>query len=75
MDALADADDGLVFYVISIFVLGGKVSSIDLGLIVEVSDYLYGIGGVQHLDIVLVGGDYNTHTALCCLYEVVFLQA
>jgi hypothetical protein len=75
VDALADADDSLVLDVIAVLILGGEVAGVDLGLVVEVSYDLDGIGGVQHLDVVLVGGDHDAHAALGRLYQVVLPQS
>lgn len=75
MDSLANADDSLVLNVVSVFILGREVTRVDLGLIVEVSNDLDSIGSIQHFDVVLIGGDHDTHTALGGLYQVVLPQS
>lgn len=75
MNALTDANYGLVFDMVSILVLRGKVSGVYLRLIIEVSHDLYGISGVKHLYIVLIGGNDDSHVAFGGLDEVVLLEA
>lgn len=75
VNTLTDANYRLVFNMVSIFILGGKVSGVYLRLIIQISHYLYGISSVKHLYIVLISGNDDSHVALGGLDEVVLLEA
>jgi hypothetical protein len=60
---------------LAVFILGREVFGVNLGFVVEVAHNLNGIGDIEHLDVILIGGDNNPNVAFGCFDEIILLQA